>query len=142
MTEPLSRRLAKVDLLAGLSEDDLALIVEAGASFTHRPGQVVIQSGSSGPGLRVVLEGEATVEVGGAPRGSLGVGDYFGEISLLDGEPASATVVAGESGLRTFAVSPANFTALLDRNPTMARTVMLALCARLRAAEKAANTPT
>lgn len=139
MVESLSRRLAKVDLLSGLSEDDLNLVVEAGTTFTHPPGQVVIRSGAEGPGLRLVLEGEATVDVGGTPRGSLGVGDYFGEISLLDGHPASATVTAGESGLRTFAVSPANFVALLDRNPRMARTVMLALCSRLRAAEKAAN---
>jgi CRP-like cAMP-binding protein len=130
--------LAQVDLLAGLSEQELQLVAEAGTTFRHPPGQVVVQAGSPGPGLRLVLDGSAEVEVGGASRGRLGPGAYFGEISLMDNEPASATVTAGPDGLRTFALSPASFMQLMARHPQMSNVVIRALCARLRAAESAA----
>jgi CRP-like cAMP-binding protein len=63
---------------------------------------------------------------------ALGPGDYFGEISVIDGLGRSATLTAGEEGLETFTISPLNFWPLVDRHPTMAHTLLRALSARIR----------
>jgi len=64
-------------------------------------------------------------------------GQGFGEISLIDGEPRSATVRAGAEGLQTFALSAWEFRPLLEENPTVAVELLKTLSARLRAAEAA-----
>ena len=65
---------------------------------------------------------------------TLTVGDHFGEISLIDGKPRSATVSATEP-LTTLAVPYQAFQSLLDDDPTCARGLLTVLCARLREAE-------
>ena len=71
---------------------------------------------------------------GGREVRRLGPGDYFGEISLIDGKPRSATVTAAGS-LTTLAVPHLAFSEMLDENPAAARDVLIQLCARLREAE-------
>lgn len=131
----LWRRLGQVDLLSGLGEDVLRRIAQAGAVFSHSPGHTIVHKGDPAPGLRVVLEGEAKVEVDGVARRSLGPGDYFGEVSMLDEQPASATLTVGDDGIKVFAISPATFNELLDADPRLARVILRTMCARLRAAE-------
>jgi len=64
--------------------------------------------------------------------------DYFGEISLIDGKPRSATVRA-ESDLTTASLVTWNFRPLLDEVPGLAQALLLVLCERLRAVEQAAS---
>ena len=87
--------------------------------------------------IHLVTAGEAEVEVGGQPRATLRRGQGFGEISLIDGEPRSATVRAGTDGLQTFALSAWEFRPLLEENPSVAFQLLKTLSARLRAAEAA-----
>jgi CRP-like cAMP-binding protein len=68
-------------------------------------------------------------------RRTLGVGDYFGEISAIDGRPRSASVEAIEN-LTTFAIDPAILNSLIDENPVFARQLLKLLCTRLREAER------
>ena len=82
-----------------------------------------------------LLEGSAEVEVNGVVRGPLNVGDYFGEISLVDGLPRSATVVAGPDGLSTFALSALAFEPVVKENPEVAQALLKALTARIRSLE-------
>ena len=63
-------------------------------------------------------------------------GAYFGEISLIDGRPRSADVVAGEGGLRTLALSKWTFEDLLEKHPEIAVPMLRVLAARLRADEE------
>lgn len=132
----LWKRLGEVDLLSALPEDTLRRIAQAGAVFSHGPGHVLIRKGDPAPGLRVVMEGSARVDVDGVVRRPLEVGDYFGEISLLDQKSASASVIAGDDGLKAFAISPLTFNELLDADPHMARTILVTMCTRLRSAEQ------
>jgi CRP-like cAMP-binding protein len=62
----------------------------------------------------------------------VGPGEYFGDISVIDGLGRSATLTAGDEGLETFTISPLNFWPLVDQHPAIAHTVMRALCARIR----------
>lgn len=78
--------------------------------------------------------GTASVTVHGTCRPSLRPGDYFGEISLIDGKPRSATVVA-ETPLTTISLVAWAFQPILDDEPEVAKVLLLHMCARLRAAE-------
>jgi CRP-like cAMP-binding protein len=74
--------------------------------------------------------------VHGEHRRRIGPGDYFGEISLIDGLPRSATVQVGSDGpMRTLAIFRTDFNELLEDDPTFARALLITLCTRLRSVE-------
>jgi CRP/FNR family transcriptional regulator, cyclic AMP receptor protein len=135
MADELVERLTKVDLFTGFSKKSMVKLSRSGREVQHRPDHEVASEGGSGAGFHLVLAGAAHVEVGGVPRRDLGPGDYFGEISLVDGKPRSATVRAGDDGLRTFAIPVWEFRALLDEHPELTRALLDNLCARIRSVE-------
>ena len=139
--------LAGVDLFEGLSPKALASVISAGHEATWGAGAPVIEQGEEVSGWRsfsekgvemyVVLEGSAAAIVNGVKVGTLEPGQYFGELSLIDGEPRSADVVAGGGGLRTFALARWTFNQLLEEHPEVAVPMLRVLCRRLRAHERA-----
>ena len=133
--ESLPQFLAKIDLFEGLSKDTLSGLIERGTTLKVPAGSHVVEQGAHDAGLQVVLEGSADVSVNGVERGSLAPGGYFGEISLIDGLPRSATVVAGPDGLRTFALSALAFEPVVKENPDVAHALLKALTARIRSLE-------
>ncbi|WP_328334764.1 cyclic nucleotide-binding domain-containing protein [Kribbella sp. NBC_00382] len=133
--ESLPQFLAKVDLFAGLSKETLSDLISRGTTLTINPGAHATEQGSADAGLQVVLEGSAEVSVNGVDRAPLGPGDAFGEISLVDGLPRSATVVAGPDGLTTFALSSLAFMAVVRANPDVAEALLKGLAARVRLLE-------
>ena len=135
--ESLPQFLAKIDLFEGLSKDTLSDLIERGTTLKIPAGGHVVEQGANDAGLQVVLAGSAEVEVNGVDRAPLGVGDYFGEISLIDGQPRSATIVAGPDGLSTFALSSLAFAPVVRENAEVAQTLLKALTARIRALESA-----
>lgn len=129
-------RLAGVDLFSGLDDTILSDVAARGVTFQHPPGDAIVRRAStSDVGLRILLEGSASVEIDGVVKATLAPGDVFGEMSLLDHEPRSADVVAGSEGARVFALSPLAFDPLLDDHPDMARTLLRTLARRVREAE-------
>lgn len=131
----LRESLTNVDLFRDLSPTVLDDVVHRGTKFTFGPGRVIVQQGSSDSGLQLVLVGSAVVSVNDVERGTLQAGQYFGEISLIDAAPRSATVTAGPEGATTFAMSPIAFSDLLDAHPDIARPLMKVLTARIRRLE-------
>jgi CRP-like cAMP-binding protein len=130
----LPKMLKGIDLFSGLTDEVITELIQAGSMIHTPPGREVVTQGDTDSGLQVILDGTVSVDVNGVRRDdTLGPGDYFGEISLIDGGRRSATLTAGEEGLETFAVSPLTFWPLIDRHPTLTRTLMKALCARIRA---------
>ena len=101
----------------------------------HPAGKAVAAEGEGALALHVVLDGATTVTVGGHEKRTLTIGDHFGEISLIDGKPRSATVTATEPLGSFLAVPYLVFQSLLDEDPTCARGLLTILCARLREAE-------
>ena len=145
MADDLTARLNGVDLFTGLSPRVLARIVESGHEATYAPGKAVVVQGDSVAGFKafapggvemhVVLEGGATVVLTGVEAKVLTPGDYVGELSLIDGAPRSADVVAGPEGLTTFALSRWTFEDLLEKHPEVAVPMLRVVVARLRALE-------
>lgn len=131
----LRDELKKVDLFRTLSDSVLDDVVQGGTKFTKQPGSPVVAQGSTDAGFHLILEGSARVTVNGAARALIGPGDYFGEMSLIDSAPRSASVTAGPDGVKTFAISALTFGQLMDANPQMVRDLVIVLTARIRAIE-------
>jgi CRP/FNR family cyclic AMP-dependent transcriptional regulator len=135
MTESVPKFLAKIDLFEGLPSAVLSDLANRGTTLTKPAGSHLVEQGSSEAGLQVVLEGSADVSVSGVARKPLGPGDYFGEVSLIDGLPRSATIVAGPDGVTTFALSALAFAPVVKENPEVAQALLKALTARIRSLE-------
>ncbi len=131
----LRESLAQVDLFGGLNPTEMDQLVHCGTKFKKAAGRTVVEQGSADAGLQLILDGSATVFVNGNEVGTMQAGEYFGEMSLLDGAPRSATLVAGPDGVETFAVSALAFSDLLDAHPDITRAVLKALVARIRSVE-------
>jgi CRP-like cAMP-binding protein len=63
---------------------------------------------------------------------TLGAGEYVGELSIIDGEPRTADVVAADGGVTTFALPDGAFQELLRTNPEIAVPMLKVLARRLR----------
>lgn len=126
--------LGKVSLFAGLDSRALRSIAEQTKSFTFGSGDAVIDADASGRfgRLYIVVSGTADAIVGDDVVASFGPGDYFGEMSVLDGSPRSASVVA-TSDLETYGLAAWNMRALLREEPEIALHVIHTLAGRLRA---------
>ena len=134
--EELKTQRCTIDVFQGLSKRALGR-ARAGRVIEHPDGHEIIAEGHGAVGLHLITAGTARVTSGGSVRRTLGVGDYFGEISVIDGKPRSASVEA-ITGLTTFAIHPTTVNGLPDDNPAFARKLLLLLCARLREAESRA----
>ncbi|MEO7940430.1 MAG: PEP/pyruvate-binding domain-containing protein [Burkholderiaceae bacterium] len=101
--------------------------------FAH--GETVIVEGSGGAAVYLIASGEATVSHNGTAIATLGPGDHFGEIALIDGGARSATVTA-TTELVCYGLTFWEFRPLVERNGAIAWKLLQALARRLRAAEK------
>jgi CRP/FNR family cyclic AMP-dependent transcriptional regulator len=137
--EDIAGMLGSVDLFKEVAPKVLKKIVGAGRVVEFAPGFEVTTDGKTGVAFHLIVEGSAEVSVGGQPRAALGPRDGFGEISLLDGLPRSATVRAGKSGMKTFALTSWEFLPILDENPSIARGLLKVLCARIRSIDAVAK---
>jgi len=145
MSDEILQRLAAVDLFEGLSPKVLKHIEDEGRVQTFSPGETVLEEGAQVEGwasfskqgvcFYVIVEGTADVFIHGDQVTTLGPGGYFGEASLIDGKPRTATVKVGADGLRTFALTAWAFQPILEANPTVAITMLKVIVGRLRAAE-------
>jgi len=99
--------------------------------------EVIFEEGSTGRELFVVLEGKVDIaKVNGTDRTvivSLGKGEFFGEMAVIDGSARSATAIAASPGTRVMRINHARFVYLVSQQPAFALMVMDALSKRLRA---------
>jgi CRP/FNR family cyclic AMP-dependent transcriptional regulator len=129
--------LATVPLFGDLSARELTEVLGAGKDIEFPAGRMIVEEGSIGTDFYLILSGDATVSKGGRVIRRLRPGDFFGEISLLDGGPRSATVVA-EGHVLAFRLNRPVMLRLLDRERSIARKVLLEVIKRLRSAERKA----
>lgn len=133
--DDMVKLLAGVPLFEGLSKRELEAVVGAGKEVDVREGKQIVEEGQTGLGFHLILEGTVRVMVGGEDRAQLGQGEYFGEMSLIDGGPRSATVVA-ETPVRTLSLASWAFLPILDDHPSISRKLLVELSRRLRSVEQ------
>jgi hypothetical protein len=132
-SEVLAESLVRVPLLSNLPEPDRDAIARLFTERTFAPGETVTKEGADAAAFYLIESGTATVTVGGAFRRTLGAGDHFGEIALIDGRARSATVTA-DGELVCQGITLWDFQPLVQRNPTMAWTLLQTLAGMLRQA--------
>jgi CRP-like cAMP-binding protein len=86
--------LGGLSLFADLSRPQLEQVAHKLTEESYPPGQRILRQGFSGTGFYVILDGEVAIRIDGEERARLGKGDFFGEMSVLLGEPPVADVVA------------------------------------------------
>lgn len=123
-------RLKQSPLFEGLSRKQLAQLARLSDDLDLPPGAVLCKEGSRGREFFVIIDGEAEVTKGGRPVATLGSGDFFGEIALLERVNRTATVTA-VTPLRFFVISDQAFTSVLDTDPAIERKVLRALARRV-----------
>jgi CRP/FNR family transcriptional regulator, cyclic AMP receptor protein len=133
--DPTLHLLAAVPLFQGLSKQELAEIVSVAREVEFPAGIDIVSEGHQAADFFLILDGEARVEVRGRrSKAKLRPGDYFGEVSVLDGGPRSATVTA-ETGVLALQLDRSRFLKLLDRHGSIGRKILVDMSKRLRAVE-------
>jgi CRP-like cAMP-binding protein len=94
-------------------------------------GDIIVREGDGGDEMFIILQGKVTIEVGDITVGEMGSGDFFGEMSLIDNAPRSATVTAAELTL-LFAINDKNFERIISWEPVIAIRIMKSLSKRVR----------
>ena len=131
--------LKSVPLFEGLSKRELRAILKVSRKVHFLEGRAIVSEGDTAAGFHLIAEGRAKVLVNGKKRNALKKGDFFGEISLLDGGPRSASVIA-ESDVTTLAISAWQFRPILTQHPSIMKKMLVELCARLRSTQKIPGT--
>jgi CRP/FNR family transcriptional regulator, cyclic AMP receptor protein len=137
-TSNVIARLQSVPLFSGCSKRELQTISRATKDISHPAGTVIAREGEPGIGLFLIDDGTAEVTIGGRKKASLGAGDFFGEIALLDGGPRTATVTA-TSEVKLLGLTEWVFRGLMQEHPTIAIKTLEAMAGRLRDATKSAT---
>jgi CRP/FNR family transcriptional regulator, cyclic AMP receptor protein len=132
MADAKTRALAGVALFSHCGPRDLEFVASRTDEVAVAAGHELLRQGQPGDTFFVLLEGAAAVDVGGQPRRTLGPGDFFGEISMLDRGPATATVVT-TTPARLMVMSHSQFRDAIKGNDDLLGHVMSAMGERLRA---------
>lgn len=134
--DPKLERLAQVQLFSACSKRELSRIASLTEEIEVPAGRVLIRQGHLGQEAFVISEGRAKATIQGKGSASLGPGDCFGEMALLDSAPRSATVTA-ETDMRLLVLGSREFADLIEDVPAVGRRVLAALAERVRKAEQA-----
>jgi CRP-like cAMP-binding protein len=119
------QKLRRVDFLSVLPDPDLDLLAGKLRRRFYLIGECLIREGEAGEEFFFIERGTARVNInhsGGRKVADLAAADFFGEISLLTGEPRSATVIA-TSELQVLVIDKACFQEILFRNPSLAEVI-------------------
>jgi CRP-like cAMP-binding protein len=134
VARPSTETLARVPLFSGLDRRDLDRIADTFKERHYAAGDTIATEGQGGAGFFVIGEGTAKVTVQGEDRGTLGPGDYFGEIALIDEGARTATVTA-DSDMTTYAMTFWEFRPIVETDARIAWKLVQALAHKLRESE-------
>jgi CRP/FNR family transcriptional regulator, cyclic AMP receptor protein len=129
------RALGRAPLFAGLSRRHLRALARVSGIVHHDEGDTVVKEGAGGAVFFVVLEGKAKVVRKTRTVARLRRGDFFGEMSILDGRPRNASVVA-ETPSTFLTLAAKDFRAVLEQEPRIAGRILEVMAVRLRDRER------
>jgi CRP/FNR family transcriptional regulator, cyclic AMP receptor protein len=130
------RLLGDVTLFKPCRKGELARIASLVDEIEAPEGKTLCREGEPGWEFFVVAEGTATARRGGRKLGEIGPGSFFGEMSLLDQGPRSATVTA-DTDMHLLVLSSRSFSNLMYEMPSVAQRILAGVAERLRASERA-----
>jgi CRP-like cAMP-binding protein len=130
MSAPIES-LRAVPLFSDLDERDLEQLAKQMHERRFAEGTEVTTEGSTGAGFFVIADGSAHVSVAGEQRATLGPGDHFGEIALIDDGVRSASIVAA-TDLLCYGLTPWEFRPFVEEHPQVAWALMQVLARRFR----------
>jgi len=127
-------RLNGVPLFAGISPESMGRLVAVAGEQAFAPGTFIVRQGQVGTGLYVIVDGSVSV-IRGADDviATLGTGDFFGELSVIDQQPRNASVQAAEP-TTVLALASWDLLNLLEHDPALSLNMIRGLVARVRAA--------
>jgi small-conductance mechanosensitive channel/CRP-like cAMP-binding protein len=130
------RALARIPLFVPLNDEERSVLAEGLRFLPFARGEIILRQGEAGDSLYVVRDGSVSIRLAieGAHKeiATLSDGEFFGEMSLLTGEPRRATVTALED-TECYVIDRALFERVLKRNPQLADAIGHLLAERERA---------
>ncbi len=127
-------QLRNVWIFSRLEKADLARMAKVVVPRTYSAGDNIVEEGGQAVAFYVIIKGKVEIKKGGESLNTLGAGDSFGEMSLLDGLPRATTVVAQEE-TECLVMTRWDFNAELQTNPTIALAMLPILSRRIRKLE-------
>ena len=135
MQHPTPELIGRIPLFWGRAGREPARVADAFTERRYKAGDTVASEGQKGAGFFVIDEGTASVTVRGEPRGTLGPGDYFGEIALIDAGERTASIVA-DTDMVCYGMTFWEFRPVVEADGRIAWKLLQALAAKLRAAQQ------
>ncbi len=123
--------LGRCALFVGVDDAGLRVLGSRASEVDFPANHVIARQGDIGSGLFVVAEGHVRVVRDGRELARLGPGDFFGELSVLDRMPRTASVIA-DGPTRCLALAAWDFEAAVHESPGVAMAILRGLAARLR----------
>jgi CRP-like cAMP-binding protein len=131
--------LSRVPMFADFSKRHLDRLSKETDELIFDPGQIIVKEGDLGETLFVVLEGSAKVMRHKRKVGEVLPGDFFGELSTIDGGPRTATIVA-DTPMRVIRLFRRTLDALIKDEPQVTLKLLDGIVRRLRQVERRENT--
>jgi CRP-like cAMP-binding protein len=126
-----TKLLRGVSLFAGLGPRALGSIADRVEVIEFPAGRFIVRQGQIGTGFYLIVSGQARVLRGNETLNTLGPGDFFGELSVLDQAPRMAHVLADEP-TTCLALASWEFTKILEENPKVTLQILREVVHRLR----------
>jgi CRP/FNR family cyclic AMP-dependent transcriptional regulator len=128
---PYKVDLAKIWLFSSCTNRELNTIRKSLEAVRAKPTRVLVEQGAVGQEFYLIVAGQASVKRNNRRTATIGPGEYFGELALLDRQPRSATVTA-ETEMELLILGQRQFNAILESVPSLSRRLLATMATRLR----------
>lgn len=132
-TDEKAAALARLPLFEGISAESMSRLAAVAGEQEFAPGQFIVRQGQVGTGLYLVVDGSVSVLRGAEELATLGAGEFFGELSVIDQRPRNASVQATEP-TTVLAIASWDLLALLESDSALSLNLIKGLVARIRSA--------
>jgi CRP-like cAMP-binding protein len=126
--------LGTVPFFSSLGKKERSSLVSQGKERSFKAGDLIVGEGAPGVGFHLILDGKAEVRKGSRVLATLGKGQFFGEMSLIDDQPRSADVIA-VAPTKCWVLTSWTFAGIVKTNPEVALVMLKEMVKRLRAAQ-------
>jgi CRP/FNR family transcriptional regulator, cyclic AMP receptor protein len=123
--------LSTIWLFSSCTNKEINTIRRSLEAVRVKPAKVLVEQGDVGLEFYLIVAGQASVKRNNRRTATIGPGEYFGELSLLDRQPRSATVTA-ETEMELLILGQRQFNAILESVPSLSRKLLATMATRLR----------